>query len=239
MKRAHVVYCHPEPRSFVGAMRDTTCRALSESGWQVTLSDLSAQHFNAVASAADFGQRERTDHLVYSLEQRHGWATRSIAPDIAAEVDAVVQADLLVLVFPLFWYSVPAQLKGWIDRVFLSGTFFGGRRVYDRAGMRGKRALVVTSLGGRRHMFGPGSVHGELNGMLRHLLQGTLGYVGFDVCEPFYAFHVPYVSDAERADIQAQLERELHQVERRALLPMPSLDDFDDRFLPVNANALT
>lgn len=232
MRQAHVVYCHPEPKSFVSAMRDTVCVALSESGWRVTQSDLHAIQFNPVASAADFGERERSDHLVYSLEQRHGWSHKSIAEDIAVEVEKVVDAEMLVLVFPLFWYSMPAQLKGWIDRVFLSGVFFGGRRVYDRAGMVGKRAMVVTSLGGRNHMFGPDALHGELNGMLRHLLQGTLGYVGYDVCEPFYAYHVPYVDDQARRMMLDELDREMRVIERRPVLPMPSLDAFDEQFRP-------
>jgi NAD(P)H dehydrogenase (quinone) len=233
MKTAHVVYCHPEPASFVAAMRDTVCSALGASGWQVSLSDLHASQFDPVASAADFGQRERPDHLVYSLEQRHGWSNKTIAPDIAAEVEKVVAADLLVLVFPLFWYSMPAQLKGWIDRVFLSGVFFGGRRIYDQAGMAGKRAMVVTSLGGRAHMFGPGAIHGDLNGMLRHLLQGTLGYVGFDVCEPFYAYHVPYVDAAARAAMLAQLDLAMRAVDDRPILPMPSLGTFDEQMRPL------
>lgn len=232
MRRAHVVYCHPEPKSFVAAMRDTVCRALGESGWEVTVSDLHADQFNPVASAADFAERERSDHLVYSLEQRHGWSNATIAKDIAAEVEKVLGAEMLVLVFPLFWYSMPAQLKGWIDRVFLSGLFFGGRRVYDRAGMVGKRAMVVTSLGGRSHMFGPGAIHGELNGMLRHLLQGTLGYVGFDVLEPFYAFHVPYVEDRTRGAMLEQLDRTMRTVDERPVLPMPSLNAFDEQLRP-------
>jgi NAD(P)H dehydrogenase (quinone) len=99
-----------------------------------SVTDLQASGFEAVASAADFGARAREDYLVYGLEQRHAWQRRSIDPDIAAEVAAVQDADLLVLVFPIFWFSVPALMKGWIDRVFLSGVFYGGRKVHDRAG---------------------------------------------------------------------------------------------------------
>lgn len=175
MKRAHVVYAHPEPQSFVAAMRDTTEAALQSAGWKTTLTDLNASNFNPVASSSDFSNRSRPDYLVYALEQRHAWETKSIDSQIAAEVTAVLESDPLVLVFPVFWFSVPAQMKGWIDRVFLSGPLYGGRRIYDRGGMRGKRALVVASLGGREHMFGPEALHGTLTGMLRHLLQGTVG----------------------------------------------------------------
>jgi len=238
MKRAHIVYAHPEPNSFVAAIRDTTRSALEQSGWQTSLADLQANEFKAVASASDFGARARPDYLVYSLEQRHAWQHECIDPEIASEVEAVRSSDLLVLVFPVFWFSVPALMKGWIDRVFLSGVFYGGRKVYDRAGMRGKHAMVVSSLGGREHMFGPGAIHGELKGMLRHLLQGTLGYVGFSVYEPFFAHHVPYLDDTTRARILIKLGREIQNIDSRPVLAMPSLDDFDDEFRPVSATSV-
>jgi len=238
MKRAHIVYAHPEPNSFVAAMRDTTRSALEQSGWQTSLADLQANEFKAVASASDFGARARPDYLVYSLEQRHAWQHECIDPEIASEVEAVRSSDLLVLVFPVFWFSVPALMKGWIDRVFLSGVFYGGRKVYDRAGMRGKHAMVVSSLGGREHMFGPGAIHGELKGMLRHLLQGTLGYVGFSVYEPFFAHHVPYLDDTTRARILIKLGSEIQNIDSRPVLAMPSLDDFDDEFRPVSATSV-
>jgi putative NADPH-quinone reductase len=45
-------------------------------------------------------------------------------------------------------------------------------------------------------MFGPQSIHGELEtGMLRHFFQGTLGYVGLAMHQPFVAYHVPSVDD--------------------------------------------
>lgn len=237
MKRAHIVYAHPEPNSFVASMRDFTKEALEKHGWQTSLTDLTAIDFQPVASAEDFGSRARADYLVYPLEQRHAWESKTIDPQIAAEVEAVRNADLLVLVFPIFWYSVPAQLKGWIDRVFLSGIFYGGTRVYDRGGMRGKHALVVSSLGGRDYMFGPGSIHGDLKGMLKHLLQGTLGYVGYSVYEPFFAFHVPYVNNDERTAMLMKLFYDVENIGTRAVLPMPSLEDFDEQFRPKTTQA--
>lgn len=47
--------------------------------------------------------------------------------------------------------------------------------------MRGKRAMVTVTLGGREHMFGPDAIHGELEDMFRPLLQGTFVYRGFEV----------------------------------------------------------
>src|SRR3546814_988437 len=48
------------------------------------------------------------------------------------------------------------------SRVFVSGLFYGGKTVYSRAGMVGKRATAAFSLGGREYMFGPDGLHGPL-----------------------------------------------------------------------------
>ncbi|WP_374336502.1 NAD(P)H-dependent oxidoreductase [Methyloversatilis sp.] len=228
-----IVHAHPEAQSFSSAMCRSAADTLCAQGHTVTVSDLYAQGFNPVAGAADFTGRSNPDYLNYALEQRHAQERGMLAPDIRAEVDKVLACDLLILNFPIYWFSVPAMLKGWIDRVFVSGVFYGGKRIYDRGGLRGRRALVAASLGGRAHMFGPGAIHGELNGMLRHLLQGSLGYVGFDVLQPFYAHHVPYLPEAERAAILRRWQAELGALDVRPTLPMPSLDDFDDTFRPL------
>ena len=230
-----IVHAHPEPESFTTAMRDTAIDTLSRSGHQIVTTDLYAENFNPVAGQGDFGERRNPDYLVYSLEQRNGWQERTIAPDITREVERVLSCDLLILNFPVFWFSVPAIMKGWIDRVFLSGTFFGGRRIYDRAEMRSKMALVTATLGGRDHMFGTNTVHGEITSMMRHLLQGTLGYCGFQVLQPFFAYHVPYVSDNERKKWLEKYKAHLLQVSTLPRLPMPSLDHFDDTLRPLPA----
>jgi NAD(P)H dehydrogenase (quinone) len=127
--------------------------------------------------------------------------------------------------------------KGWVDRVFLSGRFYGGRRVYDRGGMAGRRAMVLTALGGREHMFGSGALHGELSmGMLRHVMQGTLGYVGYSVHEPFIAYHVPYITDEARGGILRSLGEQMAVIDDRPKIALPSLDGFDEHFMPLSAH---
>jgi NAD(P)H dehydrogenase (quinone) len=237
-RRAHIVYCHPEPKSFVGAMARTAREALERAGWTVSLSDLYASGFDPVARAEDFSERSNPEHLVYPLEQRHALETGTLSPDIARELEPVLESELLVLAFPVFWFSMPAMLKGWVDRVFLSGRFYGGRRVYDRGGMAGRRAMVLTALGGREHMFGAGSVHGELSmGLLRHIQQGTLGYVGYAVHEPFIAYHVPYVTDEDRAQLLRSLGEQMAGIDARPTIDLPSLAHFDERFRPLGVHA--
>jgi NAD(P)H dehydrogenase (quinone) len=227
-----IVFAHPESQSFNAALKDLSVQVLADAGHQVEVSDLYAMDFEPVASARDFGQRAREDYLVYALEQRHGYQTQTLAPDILVEIEKIKRADLIVLHFPIFWFSLPAILKGWIDRVFISGYTYGGMRFYDRGGLAGKKAMITATLGGRPHMFGPDAVHGELETMLRHLLRGTLYYVGLSVLPPFFAYHVPYIRAEARARYLERYRDHLLAVDQMTPLSFPSLDEFDDRLCP-------
>ena len=227
-----IVHAHNEPQSFNSAMARLAVEVLEGQGHTVQVSDLHAMGFNPVASAEDFQQRANDDYLVYALEQRHAVNNGSLAADIVAELDKIRWADLIILNFPIYWFSMPAILKGWIDRVFVSGYCYGGTRIYDRGGLKGKRAMLSFSLGGQAHMFGPDAVHGELDTLLRPIQRGVLGYVGLAVLPPFVAFHVPYISEEARLQYLAQYRRHLLTLDERAPLVFPSLDDFDANLRP-------
>ncbi|WP_424944698.1 NAD(P)H-dependent oxidoreductase [Aliiroseovarius crassostreae] len=231
--KALVVSATPEPQSFTASMAQTSCRVLAEEGYQVTHSDLYAMDWNPVASAADFGDRAKDDYLVYALEQRNGVSTQTIAPDIQRELDKLMECDLLVLNFPIYWFSVPAIMKGWFDRVIVSGLCYGGVRFYDRGGLRGKRVYTAATLGGQPHMFGENAVHGPMNTMLSPLLRGTLGYTGMEVLDPFLAWHVPYISQEAREEMMQDYETSLRGLDSRPSLKFPSLDAFDERLNPL------
>ncbi|NDZ17655.1 NAD(P)H dehydrogenase [Variovorax sp. WS11] len=228
-----IVHAHPEPGSFTTAMKDLAVETLTGAGHRVVVSDLYAMHFDPIASAGDFESRVNADYLVYALEQRNGDASKTLAPDIQAELDKLVAADLVIFSFPIFWFSTPAILKGWIDRVLVSGRCYGGMRFYDRGGLAGKKALVALTLGGQSHMFEPDGVHGPLEEMLKHLLRGTLGYVGFDVLQPFIGWHVPYVSQETRVALLEEYRDRLLNLESEPPMDFPTLGDFDELLRPV------
>ncbi|MDZ5460103.1 NAD(P)H-dependent oxidoreductase [Azohydromonas lata] len=228
-----IVHAHPEPKSFCAAMCLQATQQLRLQGHQVRVSDLYAMKFNPVAGAEDFGERCNPDYLVYALEQRHGQERGTLAADIRAEIAKLLWCDLLILNFPVFWFSTPAILKGWIDRVLVSGLVYGGKRFYDRGGLAGKRAMLAVTLGGQPHMFGPQGIHGPLEDMLGHLLRGTLAYTGMTVLPPFVAWHVPYVTAQARARILQDYREALLTLDARAPLPFPNLDDYDDRLMPL------
>ena len=229
-----IVSAHPEPKSFNTALRDLSVRVLKDLGHDLRVSDLYDMAFNPVASAADFTERREPDYLVYALEQRHGYETGTLAPDILDEIEKVLWSDLLILNFPLFWFSTPAILKGWIDRVLISGLTYGGKRFYDRGGLRGRKAMITLTLGGDAHMLADDGIHGSLDDMLRPLLRGTLYYTGLSVLPPFVAWHVPYISDDARKDYLKEYEERLRTLDDLEPLTFPTLDEFDDKLYRLN-----
>lgn len=228
-----IVHAHPEPKSFCTALMSAAEEEFGKGGHEVRVSDLYAMRFDPVACAEDFSERSNPDYCVYALEQRHALKTGTLSADIQLELDKLLWCDLLVLNFPLFWFSTPAILKGWIDRVLVSGVVYGGKRFYDRGGLSGKRALISVTLGGQEHMFRPDGIHGPLQDMLKHLLQGTLAYAGMHVHTPFIGWHVPYISNEDRLAILAAWRGRIQSLDNETLLSFPRLDDFTGDLYPL------
>ncbi len=144
---ALIVYAHPEPQSFGAGMLSVAMDALTDAGHTVVVSDLYAESFSAAAGPEDFIDRLDPDTLNLGAEQEHAAKNECFAGDIQREIDRLFAADLLILQLPLWWYSVPAIMKGWIDRVFAYGVTYDFGRTWDRGIMQGKRAMLAFTTG--------------------------------------------------------------------------------------------
>lgn len=185
------VYAHPDPRSLNGRLRDIGVAALREHGHEVRESDLYAMGWNPVVDHADFGH-DAGERLNVLDESERALRTGELSEDIRAEHDKLAWADTLVVQFPLWWFGMPAILKGWFDRLFVQGFAQGvvdpdtGRaRRYGDGGLVGKRSMVITTVGANEATTGPRGIHGELDEVLFPLTHGTLWYSGMEVVEPF------------------------------------------------------
>lgn len=136
MTRALVIFCHPKPDSFTGAVRDVVLARLAAKGAEVRLIDLYARGFDPALSRAEWeGYLDTPANRV----------------PVAEDVASLQWADTLIFVYPTWWYALPAVLKGWLDRVFLPDLAFlmpAGENQTIRPGLTNIRRLgVFTTCG--------------------------------------------------------------------------------------------
>jgi NAD(P)H dehydrogenase (quinone) len=180
------VYAHHEATSLTSALKNTTISVLMKQGHTVLESDLYGSGFSPKAEKFDFVTTSG-GHFNYMLEQRHAVANNmGFAPDIIAEIEKLARADLVIFHTPLWWFSVPAVLKGWFDRVLAMGVAWDGGKIYENGLLRGKQAMMCVVAGGPEDYFRPEGKHKATAQQILHPIQhGTLAFCGFDVLEPF------------------------------------------------------
>lgn len=130
--RAHLVFAHPLPDGLGAHLCNRVSASLEARGAEIDRLDLYHEAFQPALTAG---------------ERRHYYADPLSEPDAAALQQRLAAADTLVLVFPTWWFGLPAILKGWIDRVWAPGFAFDqGTPIKPRlTGLRS--CLVVTTLG--------------------------------------------------------------------------------------------
>ena len=143
-----IVFAHPEPASFSAALKDRAVTTLAGAGHVVAVSDLYAMRWNPTLGPAEFDEaRANEDSFDPSREQEHAFANGTHAADVRSEQAKVAAADLLLLHFPVWWFGMPAMMKGWVDRVFSRGFGYAAGRKYDRGHFKGKRAMLYLTTG--------------------------------------------------------------------------------------------
>ena len=138
--RVVVVVAHPDQSSFTHAIATTATAALTRTGHQVTVLDLYAEEFRAAMS----------------LDERFAYHSERPILDPMAERHAgiVKQAEALVFVYPTWWSTVPAILKGWLERVLVPGVgFVFDEHQHVRRGLTHVRRIVGISTYGSRWIY--------------------------------------------------------------------------------------
>ncbi len=198
-----LVYWHPEEKSFNAAMRDTAVRSLSDAGHAVRVSDLHAMGFDPVSGRRNFTTVKDGTYFKQQVEELYAAEAGGFSPDIAAEQAKLEWCDLMIWQFPLWWFGLPAALKGWVDRVFAMGKAYGGGRIYDTGVFRGKRALLALTTGGPEESYRPGGRNGDIMGILRPIHRGILAFTGFSVLAPQIVYGPAHLDDSARKEALA------------------------------------
>jgi NAD(P)H dehydrogenase (quinone) len=133
-----IVLAHPRPASLNAAVCDALCSGLRETGHTIDLADLNAEGFDPVLRGPELDQL----------------GAGPPGKDVAAYQQRMLRADALAFIFPVWWFGLPAILKGFIDRVFQEGFAF---RFTSRGRVRGllahKSALVICTAGASSSLY--------------------------------------------------------------------------------------
>lgn len=188
-----LVHAQPEPTSLTRSFVNAAIQALTQQGHTVLQSDLYAMRWKAVLDADDFPDRANTECLSFITESGHAYATGTQPSDVAEEQRKLLAADAVIFVFPLWWYGIPAILKGWFERVYAYGFGYGyqdeGNRLrYGDGMLKGKRALLAAMVGGGEKDYGPRGINGPLKELLFPVTHGCLFYPGMEVL-PIHAVY--------------------------------------------------
>ena len=208
-----LVYAHPEPKSLNGALKDFTIQRLQSEGHLVQVSDLYAMKWKAAVDAEDTTQRLSTTRFDVAFESRHAFDNGFQSEDIVREQEKLLWADAVIFQFPLWWYSMPAILKGWIERVYAFGFAYGvgehsDTHWGDRFGegtLAGKRAMLMVTVGGWDSHYGPRGINGSIHDMLYPIQHGILFYPGFDVMPPFVVYRAGSMDEDRFTHIRDEL----------------------------------
>ncbi|MCA0929219.1 NAD(P)H-dependent oxidoreductase [Ruegeria profundi] len=153
---------HPNPASFSSAVARHFMDGATAAGHTVELADLHAEGFDPRWSMADI---EPDGHM-------------SAPPDVVAEQDRIARADAICLVFPLYWWGMPAMTKGWVDRVWNWGWAYDQLDDPERSLQRPRSGVLLIPAGARSDEI---EGEGYLAAMETVWMKGTFGYFG---CSP-------------------------------------------------------
>ncbi|MBO1325776.1 NAD(P)H-dependent oxidoreductase [Acetobacter sp. TBRC 12305] len=230
-----IVYAHPEPKSYNGAMKDIAVRTLLEQGHVVTVSDLYAMNFSPVLGVGDFPEGlQDPSCLNLAKEQTYAYEAGTLSADIRAEQEKLRQADLVIFQFPIWWFGMPAIMKGWADRVFARGFAYSAGRKYDTGLFRGKTAMVAATTGTSADTYAPDGIDGDILSVLWPVHNGLLRYTGFDVISPFIAYMPGRMTEHMRTARLEEYRQRLQNLDRTPRLFFHPAADYgpNERLLP-------
>ena len=199
-----IVLAHPEKKSFNAQMAHVAKRAFEAGGHQAEVVDLYHEEFDPKEALHHFSAPIAPDYFSAGTEQRHASNTHNLPPVIGLTLDKLERADVVVFQFPLWWWSVPAILKGWLDRVLVSGRTYTSTVRYDCGHFKGKQALVSVTAGASEIACSASGRCADLD-LILWPLHFSLNFVGFSVLPPYACFDIFPAKGADGLLLQGRI----------------------------------
>lgn len=233
--KVFVVLAHPDPQSFNAAMKETAVETFSQAGHEVRVTDLHADHFKAISDSSEFDDvMQPGEGLAPDVMQQRQAEAETIPADVREQLDNIEWCDLLVLQFPIWWFSAPAILKGWFERVLVKGVAYGGGRKHGKGVFKGRHGLISCTTGTPAETYAPDGIEGDIERLLWPINNGIFHYLGMTPYKPFVSFAPRSQDDEVRAKELEKYSSYLQNLGPASELPMHDQEDYgdDERLLP-------
>lgn len=185
-----IIYAHPNPKSFNKAILNRAINVYEKEGHEVIVRDLYEMEFNPVLAAKDFV-------AIQSGTQR---------PDVLKEQMYIEEADRIIFIFPNWWYSMPAILKGYVDRVLSFGFAYHDVDGEAIGLLIDKKAIVITTNGASIEEL---KLQGTIKAFETAIEKGIFNFCGMEVIEHIIFGDVRNVSDDRLAEYLEELPKKL------------------------------
>src|SRR5690606_16292792 len=184
-----IVIAHPDPDSFNQAIKTQLIAALKEQNHQVRVRDLYRLGFDPVLSLEEL--------------QRYDSQEGDVPAEVKAEQDEILWADHLIFIYPTWWWSMPAVMKGYFDRVFVPGFAFEVGDQGIKGLLAGKKAWIIQTTGSDQAYI---EKH-RLDEMVKKPLEiGLFNFCGMEVVDHQILAGVPFITEQERTKLLESLK---------------------------------
>ncbi|WP_298487478.1 NAD(P)H-dependent oxidoreductase [uncultured Maribacter sp.] len=203
-----IVHAHENADSFCSALVNIAKSTFEKAGHTVTVSDLYKKNFNPVGGKHDFKKTSEAPYYKYASEQIYAQQNNLFSEELKQEMELLSKADVLIFNFPLWWFGMPAILKGWVDRVLAYGFAYGGDYGFYKEGrFKNKKALLCITTGSPADFYSKNGAHERtISDILKNIHQGIFNLIGFDILPDFVAFGASRISEEDRKDILKEYE---------------------------------
>ncbi|OOM79660.1 general stress protein 14 [Clostridium puniceum] len=188
-----IIFAHPNQKSFGKGIVDTLVKASKEKRANVNVRDLYEIKFDSILKPDDFV----------------AFQSGKIPEDIATEQEHIKWADIITFVYPVWWASFPAILKGYVDRVFSYGFAYEYVDGAPNGLLKGKKALLFSTTGTPNEIY---SANGTHNSMKQTVDQGIFNFSGIEEVNHTFFGAVPYVTDEIREDYLKEVSKIVKEI---------------------------
>ncbi|AZP04862.1 NAD(P)H-dependent oxidoreductase [Jeotgalibaca ciconiae] len=193
--KALIVYAHPRKESFSYALLNRVKKVLEKKNYEVEVRDLYAMNFNPILDGPD---------MIYTNEGDFVRENNEYPADVKIEQQLIMESELLIYLFPIWWNGMPAIMKGYIDRVFQHGFAYSFTSDEPKRRFTGKRALFLTPTGQPQSLTGEDT---KITQAIKTLTSEWLfNSIDVEIIDHIFYGRVPYLSREELEDYIEETE---------------------------------